>query len=162
MATPENTLITRAEVNSITNVDTGRKALVLDGTTIELGNTGLRDISGMFKAGAVSSGRITVRRVGSVVTWHFNAVQISASAVHPWDILPASDSLLPFAPEKNIYEGSMATATDTGRILIDAAGGVSIHYGEPSHAYTGVVTFNTSRGWPSTLPGVVDEQPVRI
>ncbi|NUU30836.1 hypothetical protein [Arthrobacter sp. C9C5] len=162
MAEASMTLITRAEVTSISDVTTGRKALVLDGNTLELGTTGLRDLSGMFKSGSVLGGRVIVRRTGSTVTWHFIGVQIAANATHPWEIITASSALLPFAPEVNIYEAAMSNGSDTGRILIDAAGAVSVHYGEPSNSYTAVITFNTGRSWPSSLPGVVNGQSVGV
>lgn len=160
MATPDKTLITRAEVTSITKVETGRKALVLDGATIELGDTGLRDLSGLFIADKVLSGRVLVKRVASTVTWYFISVQIASNATHPWDIISTSTALAQIAPEANIYQPVMSNATDTGRILISGLGAVSVHYGEPSQTYTASVTYNTSRPWPTTLPGVADGQPV--
>lgn len=162
MATPENTLITRAEVTSITDATTGRKALVLDGSTLELGKTGLRDLSGMFVAGSVLAGKIRVQRVANTITWYFSAVQIAANATHPWPVIAASPTMAAFAPEINTYEAVMSNATDTGRIYLAGNGEVSIHYGEPSQTYTAVVTFNTARAWPTTLPGVADGQPVGV
>lgn len=162
MAEANMTMISRAEVTSITTPATGRKALVLDGTTIELGDTGLRDLSGMFVAGKVSSGRLLVKRVGSTITWYFINVQIASNATHPWDILATSTPISWFAPEANSYWPVMSNGTDTGRISINGLGAVAIHYGEPSHTYTATVTYNTSRPWPTTLPGVADGQPVGV
>lgn len=163
MATPENTLISRAEVTSITTPATNRKALVLDGATIELGDTGVRDLSGMFTAGKVSSGRVLVQRVGNVVTWQFINVMLPADAVHPWAIITNAAALAGVLPEAGTFTTPAITSTGASvRLVVESNGAVSIYYGKPATAYLGVMTYVTAKAWPTALPGVANGQPVGV
>lgn len=157
MATPENTLISRAEVTSITTTATGRKALTLDGGTIELGDTGLRDLSGLFTAGKVTSGRVLVQRIGNVVTWQFDLVTLPADAVHPWAIITNATALSGVLPTVGTHTvPAITVAGGAVRLVVEANGTVSIYYGIPATAYLGVLTYVTTKPWPTTLPGVAD------
>ena len=161
MAEANMTMISRAEITSITDATTGRKALVLDGTTIELGDTGLRDLSGMFVAGSVESGRVLVQRVGNVVTWTLSSVKVPAGTTTIWKVLESAEfsGLLPpvlaFAP-------MMGTSTNTSRVVLTPAGKLELHYTINATTYTGVLTFQSHQAWPTALPGVANGQPVGV
>lgn len=165
MATPENTLISRAEVTSIITPATGRRALVLDGATIELGDTGQRDLSGAFEAGAVTSGQVIVQRIGNVVEWTFNAVVLPAGVTSAWTIMKAAaGGYTAFLPEYGVQAATLIDGTSEylSRVIVPASGDVAFHYAEAVRPWTGIVTFVTSRAWPTSLPGVVRGQPVGV
>lgn len=163
MATPENTLITRAEVTSAATAATGRKTFTLDGSTFELGDTGLRDLSGTFAAGKVASGRVLVRRERNTVTWFFVGVTLAAGATTAETILANSDaSLTPFAPPYTTNATVMSSATAQARLMANASGSIAVHYGAAGFAYSGSITYLTNKAWPTTLPGVADGQPVGV
>lgn len=163
MATLEYTLLSRAEINSITTPATGRKALVLDGTTIEVGNTGLRDVSGLFVADHVASGRILVQRIGNTVTWSLIGVNLAGSVSSVWSLLanPAGrfDS---FRPAYTAAAALFESKTSSARLIINGSGSVDIHYGQAGLGYGGSISYVTNNPWPATLPGVADGQPVGI
>lgn len=164
MADANKTLITRAEVTSILTPATGRKALVIDGATIELGNTGIRDLSGIFDAGKVSAGKATVQRIGNTVTWMLEPVTLPAGATHPWVIISNTGGRLNgFLPTVLQARSTLIT---TGlapvRFVVGANGNVEIHYGVASSSYAGTLTFVTEAAWPTTLPGVANGQPVGV
>lgn len=166
MATPENTLITRAEVTSIISAASGRKALVLDGATIELGDTGWRDLSGSLNA-LVTSGRVLVRRQAGSVTWNFiNIVLASGASTSAQDIFNTTADTLrdAFLPDYVAYESSKLNAAVTGRFAVLISGSPRLDYGTTGAAYNGIVSFPVrgSGAWPGTLPGVADGQPVGV
>ena len=164
MAALNMTLITRAELNSVLVPETGRKALVLDGQVLEFGDTGLRDLTGLLKPSATLGGKVLVKRVGHVITWYVSALQVSASTTSNWPLIEAAGGhvLNLFAPDQNIYTTVMTSATDTGRLYLNGLGGLDLHHGEPNASYTAVISFATSRPWPTVLPGVANGQPVGI
>lgn len=163
-------IITESYFKPITNAATGRVAFQVkadDGTTktVECGSTGLRDLSGMFPAGAVTSGRVLVERAGNTVTWYFQAVNLPAGATAAHTILENNTLLSPFMPQYQSQVATMSNGTEIARLVVGAAGTVRIDYGEAGYTYTGVVTFtarNNGAGWPTTLPGVADGQPVAV
>ena len=164
MATPENTLVTRAEVNSISTPATGRKALVLDGATIELGDTGWRDLSGSLNP--LVTGRILVRRQAGRITWNFINIVLATGASTAQNLFNATVDTLrdSFLPDSNAYEGIHANATQTGRFSVLTSGSPRLDYATPTTGYSAMVSFPV-RGtgtWPSTLPGVADGQPVGV
>lgn len=160
MATPETTLITRAEITSITTPATGRKALVLDGATIELGDTGMRDLSGMFVAGKVASGRLLVQRVGNTVTWTLVPLKLAGPVGTVHDIVKSS-TLTGFMPRYAAATTMLQSDAEQAR-LITISDGLSIHYGLADVNYSASFTYITTNAWPTTLPGVADGQPVGI
>lgn len=160
MATPENTLISRAEVTSITDATTGRKAFVLDGSTIELGNTGLRDLSGMFTAGKVTSGRLLVQRINNTVTWTLVSLNFAGPVGDIHDFI-TSTTLAGFMPTYQAATTLLQSNTEQAR-LITIANGLSIHYGIAAVGYVSSFTYTTTNVWPTTLPGVADGQPVGV
>lgn len=160
MATPETTLITRAEVTSITTTATGRKALTLDGSTLELGDTGWRDLSGSLHAQV--TGRILVRRQAGRVTWNFiNVVIQSGGSATAQNLFGNTDALRdPFLPDTVAY----VMAASTARFSILAAGSPRLDYATIGGGFSTTVSFPVrgTGAWPTTLPGVADGQPVGV
>ena len=164
MATPENTLITRAEVTSISVPATGRKALVLDGTTIELGDTGWRDLSGSLSP-MVTAGRVLARRHQGTVSWLFINIILASTATVAQSLFSATPGLVePFLPDQHTYEAVKSNATVEGRFAVLSGGSPRLDYATPGAGYNGKLSFTVrgSGSWPSTLPGVADGQPVNV
>jgi len=164
MATPETTLITRAEITSITGATSGRKALVLDGSTLELGDTGWRDLSGSLDP--LVTGRVLVRRQAGRVTWNFiNIVLASGASTSAQNIFTGTDALRdPFLPDYVAYSPVKVNATVEGRLSVLVAGSPRLDYATVGAAYSGLVSYPVrgSGAWPATLPGVADGQPVGV
>lgn len=162
MATPENTLISRAEVTSITAATTGRKALVLDGATLELGDTGIRDLSGMFDASTVASGRLLVQRIGNTVTWTLISLNLAAGVTSIWSLM-TNANLAGMMPPGSYSEAAvlMQSDTESARFIV-GNNNVAIHFGISAVNYVGTLTYLTNKAWPTTLPGVADGQPVGV
>jgi hypothetical protein len=163
MADANKTLITRAEVTSIITPASKRRALVIDGVTIELGDTGPRDLSGMITN--VVSGRLLVQRVGQATTYSVVNIQTPESmAGQAVTILPGSAlNMSPFRPFYTVNAAHLAGSNgQMARLVVAASGAVQIHYAQPGVSYSGALTFVNSAGWPATLPGVEDGQPVVI
>lgn len=162
MADANKTLITRAEVTSIITPATGRRALVIDGATIELGDTGVRDLTGLLIAGTVQSGRLLGRRVGSVVTFIFDALKTTA-AVDGTNakILDLGANGLPGfrAPYTESEAFNTGATAPQGRLAV-AGNGVYVQFANSTFTYTTQMTFQTTDGWPSTNPGVADGSPI--
>lgn len=163
MADANKTLITRAEVTSIITPASKRRALVIDGVTIELGDTGPRDVSG----GLINtvSGRLLVQRTAQLVTFSWVKVKIPENlAGEGVTILPSTHpNMSPFRP---FYAASVPHLAGSngqmGRLVVSSSGSVQIQFAQPDVEYSGVVTFTNSAGWPSALPGVEDGQPVVV
>lgn len=160
MADADKTLITRAQITSITTPATNRKALVLDGATIELGDTGIRDVSGLFVAGTVLSGRLLLRRVGNIVQIIFADLKVTAAVsgtnVKIHDL--ASGFRAPYSEAEAYNTGA---AAPQGR-LASAGAGVYVQFANSTFTYATVLTYVTSDAWPSSLPGVADGQPIGV
>lgn len=133
---------------------TGRRRLVLSsGTTIELGSTGSRDVSGLLtNVTSVAAGMLVVIREGMTTSIKLKVTPSSSGNVVVAQ-LPTS-----FAPDTTLYtgtrQGRQAAIDVNGRVY--ASGAVS---GQPEDA---VLTFVSSRGWPGSLPGVPLGDPVVI
>lgn len=161
MAEANMTMISRAEVNSIITPETGRKALVLDGTTIELGDTGLRDLSGLFVPGNVASGRLMVRRVGNMVTWLLNPITLAGEVATVWNLISDPLVLRGFGSEYTQAVPLMQSESEHARLLA-SRNAVEIHYGIAGVGYRGTLSYLTTETWPASLPGVADGQPVGV
>jgi hypothetical protein len=163
MATPDTTLITRAEITSVAGATTGRKALVLDGSTLELGDTGWRDLSGSLDT--LVTGRVLVRRQAGRVTWNFiNIMMASGASTSAQNILTTDALRDPFLPDYVAYEPVKVNATVEGRLSVLVSGSPRLDYATIGAAYSGLVSFPVrgSGAWPTTLPGVADGQPVGV
>lgn len=165
MADANKTLITRAEVTSIITPATGRRALVLDGATIELGDTGLRDLSGLFEPSTVVSGSVRVWRIGNMVEWQFVNIVLPTSAQGQTIMSnagQAAGALTPFLPPTGDAVSTGLLGSDTARARVSSGGVIQIQYGEAGVAWNMSAIFVTNRAWPTTLPGVVNGQPVGV
>lgn len=163
MAEPLMTIVTRADITSITDATTGRKALVLDGSTIELGKTGMRDVSGLFVADHVTSGRVLVERVGNLVTWTLVGLNLKGPVTSVWSVL--ANTAGRFDGFKPVYTQAatiMQSDAELARLMINGSGSVDIHYGAAGVNYPGQITYTTTQPWPTVLPGVADGQPVGV
>jgi len=166
MADANKTLITRAEFSSIITPATGRRALLIDGETTELGDTGPRDLSGLFITSAVASGQVVVQRRGNVVEWQLINVVLPAGATASWPILSNTDLGGILAPFMGSSGSRLSTGIvnggDTARVRVSNGGNVELHYAETGVAWNFTLTLLTDRAWPTTLPGVALGSPVGV
>lgn len=165
MADANKTLITRAEVTSVITPTVGRTALVLDGATREIGDTGLRDLSGLFEPGSVTSGQVKVRRIGYVIEWQFINIVLPTSAQGQTIMSNAgvaAGALTAFLPAAGDRLAVGLIGSDTARARVSVAGTIQIQYGEAAVVWNATVTFLAERAWPTSLPGVADGQPVGV
>lgn len=159
MADADKTLITRAQITSITTPATGRKALVLDGATIELGDTGIRDVSGLFIAGTVASGRLLFRRTGNLVTIILVALKTAQTATN-LKIIDVGG--VGFRPPYSKAEAYIEGGTTQQSRITAAGNGIYVQLANSAFTYTAMLEFVTSDAWPTTLPGVADGQPIGV
>ncbi|MDA4893040.1 hypothetical protein PFZ55_39880 [Streptomyces sp. MS2A] len=167
MADANKTLITRAEFTSIITPASGRRALVMDGATIELGDTGARDLTGVLVPGAITAGRLLVHRIGSWVTWYVIGIQLPAAAEGTaWTLLPSTvEGIAGFRPLYTEQEAVLvSSANDVARLTVANNGSFIIQLAKtgPGRVYSGQIAHVCVAGWPSVLPGVADGQPVGV
>ncbi|WP_242085971.1 hypothetical protein [Microbacterium lacticum] len=164
MADANKTLITRAEVTSIIDSATGRKALVIDGQTIELGDTGWRDLSGSLDA--LVTGRVLTRRKMDTIWWRFINIVLQPGASQAQNLLSGTDVLRePFLPDFiHAYAPVKVNATVEGRFSVLTAGSPRLDYATLGAAYSATFSFPVrgSGTWSSALPGVADGEPVGV
>lgn len=158
MATPENTLISRAEVTSLLTPATGRVRLTLDGATAELGSTGWRDMSASLdpaKVGTISSGMLVVIRSGNIVTIKFNLTPTASGNVQ----VTASGMSLgsAFAPDTILWVDGRG-----GTVGISTSGVLYVNPAVSGQKVDATLTFVVDNTWPTTLPGVELGQPVVV
>lgn len=158
-------IITESYFKPITNAATGRVAFEVkgvDGTTktVENGDTGVRDLSGLFNAGKVTSGRVLVRRIGNVVTWTLVSLNLAGPVASVHDLI-GNTGLAGFMPDYLAAASLMQSEAEHAR-LITGTNSLSIHYGMAGVNYVGVLTYVTGKAWPTALPGVADGQPVSV
>lgn len=162
MADDNRRLITRAELNSTINDATGRAALTFDGKTADLASfTGIRDITGLLTSGQVTSGRLLIARAGFQVLWIFDNLRLPAGAEGlNWQIA-AGTALQAFRPfyttTKNYLTGSGGRVV---RLAVNRDANVYVQFAQANVGISTVLETFTQASWPTTLPGVVDGQPV--
>ncbi len=157
MASAALTLISRAELTSINEPEYGRRALVIDGMTIELGDTGLRDLTGLLQN--VKSGKLYFRRIGyEAQFWADNIVKEVAGNT---SIVPGTASLATAATSVTTWEA--VGGTGLARLGISSAGNVVLN-GEPGTYSGGLKVLTAAAWWNSArpLPGVAYGQPVGV
>ena len=154
MADANKTLITRAEVTSIITPASGRFALVMDGQTIELGDTGLRDLSGqMQNVAAPAAGMLVAGRQGRTVI-----VKVSATPSTSGNItITATGIGTTLAPKTTLWQAGRG-----GPIGISTNGHIYINPAVAGTKVDATLTFITDAAWPTTLPGVKLGDPVVI
>lgn len=151
MAELNRTLITRAEMNSVINATTGRAAFVLDGTTIELGFTGVMDVTSL--AVGLTSGAIELWRAGDRAVLNFvNAVPTASAS--SWNVLAG----LPIGFRSASVVGgeggtvNAGTASAVRRTNWTKSGNVSIYGVVAGEVINGKIEI-TALGWPTALIG---------
>lgn len=156
MAEANKTLISRAEVDSVINPTAKWVALVIDGQTVELGNTGWRDLSGTLQnVTAPAAGQLVAIRAGNTVTVKVAVTPIGAGQVQiskAANPLPSS-----FRPAVTLY-----TPGRGGTIGIAAGGTVYVFPDGTGSKIDATLTFATDAVRPGTLPGVALGEPVVI
>lgn len=151
MAAANMTLITRAEITSAASTATGRKALVLDGTTIELGFTGVMDVTSL--AVGLASGSIELWRAGDRAVLNFINVVPTASASN-WAVFTG----LPVGFRSASVVGGEGGVVNAGtssavrRTNWTKGGNVSIYSVVAGEAINGTIEI-TALGWPAALIG---------
>ena len=157
MAEANKTLITRADFDSIITPTTGRNALVLDGVTIELGFTGVMNVTSL--AAGLASGTIELWRAGDRAVVNFiNAVPSASGAT--WAVLTG----LPVGFRTVSAVGGEGGAVNAGaasavrRTNWTKSGNVNVHGVVAGEAINGTIEI-TAAGWPTALIGA---SPSRI
>lgn len=168
MATPENTLITRAEITSTATPATLRRLFTIDGEAVDIGDTGLRDITATMNAAGITSGRLLLGRVGDLVMLFIVDLVVAAGA--PSSLVVQNQSRANqtgFYPKYGVTGRGVATS-GTGTVSGGAGAdlyvnnqlGIVLHGVTPGVTYQGAVAWRTDAAWPNVLPGVADGQPV--
>lgn len=150
MAEKNMTMVTRAQVDWITTAATGRKAFVLDGMTIELGFTGVMDVTSL--ALGLESGKIELWRSADKAVLNFVNAK-PAAAAGSWlvfDDLPVGFRTVSVAGG----EGGLIGAGSTGfrRTNWTKNGDVAVVGVLAADVLNGSVEV-TAGGWPSALIG---------
>ena len=155
MAEANKTLINRAEVTSIVTPATKRFALVMDGQTVELGNTGWRDISGLLQnvVGPITAGMLLVIRAGNTVTYKISCTpSINGNALMMTAGIGAA-----FAPDATLFDQGRGGAPG-----VSTGGSIYINPAVAGQGVAGLITFVTDNAWPTLLPGVPLGDPVVV
>lgn len=151
MADANKTLITRAEITSIGVTATGRKAIVLDGMTIELGFTGVMDVTSL--ATGLTSGSIELWRAGDRAVLNFVNVVPAATSAN-WNLLAALPvgfrSVSVVGGEGGVVNAGTASAVR--RTNWTRSGNVSINGVVAGDVINGTIEI-TALGWPAALIG---------
>lgn len=156
MADSSMTLLTRNDLDFITDKTTGRIAWVVratDGThaTVERGYTGVRDITGVLTG--LTSGTVTVSRDGSTVVFNFQDVKLAAASQTLAATTPTNMSM--FFPDAGTAGAPAAQAnTLSARITITSGGILKIYNTSTTDLHNGILAFQTTRAWGTALPGV--------
>ena len=162
MAEASKTLWDKAALAITADVQ-NRLTLASAGKTVELGDTGVRDVSGLLQN--VSAGKVSVQRVGNVFTICLDGVvpTVAGNAT----ILSASTvpSMLSLAPQgRTVWGAAFAGATVT-RVAMTASGNLSISPAVVGQAVHATLTFLTSTPFFNAsrpLPGVVYGEPTGV
>lgn len=169
MATPENTLITRAEITSASSL-ANRKAFVLDGLTIELGDTGLRDVTAYMNMTWIESGRVLLARVGDMVELSLVDILIKAGApaalVVQNNVRVNQQGFYPPYGRSGRAVATSGTGTASGGagldMFVNSGLGVVLYGAQPGVTYQASLAWKTEAVWPASLPGVADGQPIGV
>ena len=125
------------------------------GWVVSVGDTGWRDISADLSSGWSGTAALLVRRIGSSVEIRFVGLS-DATATSP-RVLGGIN--MGFRPETTAVFSTIgittaAYPTSVARTFIDIYGDIYANTTRPSAStFSGSLTFNTSRSWPTTLPG---------
>lgn len=168
MADANLTLITRAEFDSSAVAGTGRKLLTVDGLTIDVGDTELRDVTGTMNTAGITSGRLLLARVGDLVQLFLVDLIVAAGA--PSSLVVQNQARTNqggFYPKYGVTGRAVATSgsgTASGGagadLFVNTQLGIVLHGVTPGVTYQAAVAWRTDAGWPSGLPGVADGQSI--
>lgn len=134
-----------------------RLSLVVAGQTIELGDTGLRDLTGLLQN--VTAGKLTLRRKGDLCV--ITASNIVVSSAANVIIVPASNIMASAAP----LETQWSAPFPSSRIGIASSGAIYADAAAAGEAFSATLTFMSVATWWSDLrplPGVADGQPTGV
>lgn len=173
MADADKTLITRAEITSVTSPATGRKILTLDNDTFEIGTTGVRDLSALMNMTNLDSGRLLLSRTGDRVQLWLVDIKVKAGAPSSFVLMTqdrtATSSFFPpyVATGRAIASSGTGTTTDgpSSDVYVNTHLGVALHGATAGLTYQAAIDWVTLRGWPSVaagLPGVEDGAPIGV
>jgi len=151
MAEKNMTMLTRAQVDWITAAATGRKAIIVDGMTIELGFTGVMDVTSV--AAGLASGSIELWKAGDRAALNFINAVPTASASN-WTVL--SGLAIGFRSASVVGgEGGVVNAgtnSSVRRTNWTKSGNVSIYGVVAGEVINGTIEI-TAPGWPAALIG---------
>jgi len=170
MATPENTLLTRADFTTTAIAATKRKTLTADATAVEIGDTGVRDLSGLLNMTYLDSARLLLIRDGDDTQLHLVDIKVKAGA--PAVIIIMTNDRTGTVGFKPPYvaTGRAIAATGNGTaslgasadVYVNTALGVVMHGATPGLTYQASVRWLTYQAWPNVLPGVADGDPIGV
>lgn len=170
MATPAQTLVTRAEFSSTPVGLNMRKAVTFDGDVLEIGDTGLRDMSGSLNMTHLESGRLLLSREGRSVSLWLVDIILKATAPSSVTLLnqarPNTGSFFPpYAATGRAVAavGSGSAVNGPGAdVFINPSLGVVLHGAATGVSYKASLGWKTSAAWPASLPGVADGTPIGV
>ncbi|MEX0158225.1 MULTISPECIES: hypothetical protein [unclassified Microbacterium] len=163
MADANKTLVTRADFTSNVNAAAGRAQLLFDGQASDVASfTGVRDITGLITPGRIASGRLLMLRDGSDVDWIFANVVLPPEAEgQSWQLFSRPE-LAPFRPFYTTTHTYRTNLGDVVRLAVNSSVALFVQYAKSGTAINTVLSSRTRAGWPATLPGVADGQPVVV
>lgn len=157
MATPENTLWDKAAL-AIVQGPEARFAITVGGVTLELGDSGVRDLTGI--AQNMVSGSIKAHRANGATAIVANAL-VKTTPGNTL-LIPASGPMSAFAAGITLW-----TPRDQNgaRLGIASSGSLYLDSTTPATPFYGTLTFPSTRGWWTALnprPGVADGSAVGV
>ena len=161
MATPENTLWDKAALAFTTDVQ-NRHYLVNSGKTVEIGDTGVRNLSGVLTN--VTAGTVYAQRIGEMVTITLEGV-ITTGTGNLIIVPAATPGVRSLAPTSRTVWAALFTAAGVARVGIGANGAIYVHCPFAGQAASGSMTFATSEDWFNAsrpLPGVAFGEPTGV
>ena len=161
MATPENTLWDKAAL-AFNTAEQNRHYLVNSGKTVELGDSGVRNLSGVLQN--VTAGTVYAQRVGELVT--VTAEALVTSGVGNLVIAPRTiPGILSLRPTSRTVWAALFTTAGVARIGFSPNGDLYVHNPFAGQTASGSLTFVTSEEWFNAsrpLPGVAFGEPTGV
>lgn len=168
MADADKTIVTRAEFTSAATAATNRKLLTVDGLTLDIGNTGRRDLSSFLNLTHIESGRIVMSRDGVRIQLWLIDIILKAGAPASATVMSNDRTNTGMLYPTYVATGRAIAATGNGTstngpaadVYVNKNLGIVLHGATVGIAYQAAVSWETAAGWGSTLPGVADGQPI--
>lgn len=163
-------IITRNELTSTKNTATGRKTLTVDGDSVDIGSTGMRDLSGLMNTTYIESGRLLISRTEKQVQLHIFDLILASGAPAAVTLLtndrPNMASFRPAYPVTGraiAAEGNMTSLrAPSADVAVNRNSGVVLYGAAAGEKYQASLCWETSNVWPGTLPGVADGDPIGV